>query len=169
MEFCTGPLEIEKAKLDCADAWLRKVRGAASRMRAISELIADEGRTCDNLRAQRYDAPRKASMVHGDDAMFAAMQQCMERLQRSVAELGECSEEWQALETGAKAAFLKLECNPCACEIMTYRWLMGWPWWKIAREVGYSESRVKHIAHDARLECHDLMPIEYRLPVHAAM
>ena len=144
--------------------WLRSVRACVSRVRAIEADIRAEQDAYDMLHGQSYDGTHAAPPVHGDDSIAAHVIHLADLMD----ELSIQDAEWREVIQQAHDVFARLTCHPCACEVMSYRWLRGWTWERVADEVGYSVVHVKEISAAAELECYDLIPAQARDPIPRA-
>jgi hypothetical protein len=151
--------EWDEYRRSKAREWLHEVRHTISAMRALQNDLRAEKESYDMMKGIAYDSDGRGSgMLHGDDSIASHIG----RIADAVQKLTTLDVEYSDKVREARETLNKLTCHPCATEIMTDHYLVGWSWEKVASETGYSFKRIEQIYPVATLECYSLMPIEYR-------
>jgi hypothetical protein len=151
--------EWDEYRRSKAREWLHEVRHTISAMRALQNDLRAEKESYDMMKGIAYDSDGRGSgMLHGDDSIASHIG----RIADAVQKLTTLDVEYSDKVREARETLNKLTCHPCATEIMTDRYIVGWTWEKVADETGYSMQWVKRIADNSMLECYGVMPIEYR-------
>lgn len=146
-------------RIKCVRRWLRHVRTCVTMMRVCEEELAAERDRLDMLKGMAYDGDSRGSgLLNGDDRIVEHIAHIDEIADRMIG----YSTEYRDAVIGAKEVFSRLTCHDLAGAVLEEHYLQRRTWERVGRDIGYSESRVKHVADDAMVECYELMPHEWR-------
>ena len=155
--------EMERYKIGQAEAWLRHVLRLGNRCRALRAEIEAQRELASGLRGLDYSAPAVSASPTAD-TIPNAVSRLLDGIRDYCTELQEYASEQEAAHKALKG----LE-DAREAECLTLYYLCGRKWSEVARSMDYSVDTVMELRRSGLLHAYDVMPLEWRDPMHPAV
>ena len=154
--------EYEKLKAAYAEKYAEKTAGAAARAKTYGILIRELERDCSGLSGVAYDGIGYSPNVYVDGVHDQAIRSS------SSLERWKVGKEEAEKDLAEASEAIKAVGNDCYRLILELKYLDLLEWKAIASAIGYSVSTAMHMKQPALAALHDVMPVEYRIPIYKA-
>lgn len=155
--------EYERYKRAQAERWLKHVLKLGDRCRALKLEIDEQRKLASGLSGIDYSSPAVRS-GKTQDAVPDAVSRLLDSIRDYCTELasyvGEQKDAHDALSKMADA--VEAEC-------LTRRYVLGQPWERACVDMRYSYDGMMSLRRRALLHAYEVMPLEWRDPMHPAV
>lgn len=155
--------EYERYKIGQAEAWLRHVLRLGNRCRALRAEIEAQRELASGLRGLDYSSPAVSASPTAD-TVPNAVSRLLDGIQDYCTELAGYVGEQEA----AHKALQRLE-DAREAECLTLYYICGYKWSAVAKSMSYSYESVMALRRSGLLHAYDVMPLEWRDPMHPAV
>ena len=158
-----GEEEYERYKIGQAEAWLRHVLRLGNRCRALRAEIEAQRELASGLRGLDYSAPAVSASTTAD-TLPNAVSRLLDGIKDYCIELAGYVDEQEAAHKALKGLEDSRE-----AECLTLYYLCGRKWSDVAKAMSYSVDTVMELRRSGLLHAYDVMPLEWRDPMHPAV
>lgn len=144
--------EADLWRISVARRWSEEIRGAAMRLAQREALLEEMVERYDGLKAIQYDKIGGSSGAAGDDSIarfIDEVEKTREYLTESMSEYREAIKEYGK-------SLRKID--PFYDQILFAHYVRNVTWADEAYFIGYSPSRIRHLAQNALRDLYDVMP-----------
>lgn len=160
--FSPMTFEEQARRRDQAKSYLQEIRELVLHVRVLEAEIAEQREAAAGVTGIDYTKVTVATSAY-DDALPDAVAELMEMISNATAELAECASRQM------EARKCLREMGGVEADVLILRYLLAFPWKKVAWKMGYSTDWVKHRCDDALFCFYDYMPAFRRDPLHRAI
>lgn len=153
--------EINAYKSIQTRRWLDDVRASAQRLTVAAVALSEERDRATRLKAIVYDGQPGSVSVDKMASAIAKIDECADYLLQT-------SEEYERCYMDAMSRLKRLD-NPSHQAVLTLRYCAAMPWRDICARLGYTRDGAMKLHAAAVVAAYDVMPLNYRDPVHAAI
>lgn len=141
-----------------AEAYCEHVRGLKLRMESAQSAYDEARSAADGIKGIRYDKAGGGSVVvHGDDAVAAAVERLAKAGDRMVESIAEWAREVEAFDS------LCAQLPSQSAYVLEMRYRNGAGWGEIAERLRYSPAYVRgSVKNKALLELYPIMPLAWK-------
>ena len=125
-----------------ARAFLEDVMAKRKRVRRMEESLEAHTARAESVTGLRLGEKVQTSAQSTIDGTLAALEEERDRLEEAQKELEDMTER-------AKELINLIKDNETEWQVLWHRYILGEPWGKIARQLGYSRATIDRIAKDA--------------------
>ena len=154
--------EYERYKAAQAARWLEHVAKLRRKIASIKDEIDEARAMADGVQAVCYDGmPRSAGAGDGMERAVISLQDMIARFTTELAEYVEARQD-------AHDRLQTID-DPLYAECLTKHYILGWKWERVCVKMDYAYDGMMKLRRRALAEAYDVMPTEWRDPMHRAI
>lgn len=155
--------EWELYRYEQARTWLEAIRSLGERVDSTYKLVESMRDMLDGVKAIDPSSTR-SSGSSADDAMIERIERLHENVRGYLALLA----EYEDMRVDARRRISTMA-NDAERKALTYRFLLGYPWEVICVEMFYTHDGMMKLRRRAIVNAYEVMPLEWREPIHKAL